>query len=55
VLGLWSMQYGTWLRRIVVAVGFTVVAFVLFAFVLGVPLPAGPVENLLIEIGVINP
>lgn len=53
--GLWSMGYGSWLRRVVVAVAFTILAFVLFAVVLGVPLPAGPIEDLLIDIGLINP
>ncbi len=52
---LWSMGYGTWLRRVIVAVVFTVVAFAMFTLVLGVPLPAGPVENLLIDAGLINP
>ena len=55
VAGLWSMGYGSWLRRVVVAVAFTILAFVLFAVVLGVPLPAGPIEELLIDIGLINP
>jgi putative tricarboxylic transport membrane protein len=54
VAALWAMQYGTWPRRIAVAVGFTIVAFVLFDGVLGVPLPPGPIGNLLIDLGVVS-
>jgi hypothetical protein len=53
--GLWSMDYANWVRRVLVAVGFTLVAFVAFGIVLAVPLPAGPIENVLIDAGVINP
>ena len=55
IAALWSMGYGTWLRRVIVAVVFTLVAFAMFTLVLGVPLPAGPVENLLIDAGLIDP
>jgi putative tricarboxylic transport membrane protein len=55
VAGLWSMDYANWMRRVLVAVGFTVFAFAMFALVLGVPLPVGPLENLLIDTGLINP
>ena len=55
VAGLWSMGYATWVRRVIVAVGFTVFAFAMFELVLGVPLPAGPIEILLIDTGLINP
>ena len=55
VAALWSMDYAGWVRRVIVAVGFTVFAFAMFELVLGVPLPAGPIEVLLIDAGVINP
>ena len=55
VAGLWSMDYANWLRRVVVALGFTLFAFGMFELVLGVPLPAGPIEYLLIDAGLINP
>lgn len=54
VAALWSMGYGTWVRRVVVAVVFTCVAFAVFAVLLGVPLPAGPIEELLIYTGLIT-
>jgi putative tricarboxylic transport membrane protein len=53
--GLWSMDYANWVRRVIVAVGFTVFAFAIFELVLGVPLPPGPIENLFIDAGLINP
>lgn len=53
--GLWLMDYANWVRRAVVAIGFTLFAFAMFALVLGVPLPAGPIENMLINAGLINP
>lgn len=55
VAALWLMDYANWTRRIVVAIGFTIFAFATFELVLGVPLPAGPIENLLIDVGLINP
>jgi putative tricarboxylic transport membrane protein len=55
VAALWSMDYANWTRRIVVAIGFAIFAFATFELVLGVPLPAGPVENMLIDVGLINP
>ena len=55
VAGLWSMDYSTWLRRVLVALGFTLFAFAMFGLGLGVPLPPGPIENLLIDAGMINP
>lgn len=55
VAGLWSLAYGSWLRRIIVALGFTVVAFATFELALGVPLPAGPIEFMLIDLGLIQP
>jgi hypothetical protein len=55
VAGLWSMGYANWMRRAVVAIGFTLFAFAMFALVLGVPLPDGPIENMLIDAGLINP
>jgi putative tricarboxylic transport membrane protein len=54
VAALWSMGYGTWVRRVVVAVVFTCVGFAVFAVLLGVPLPAGPIEELLITTGLIT-
>lgn len=54
-VALWSMDYGSWLRRVVVAVGFTLVAFATFELTLGVPLPAGPIEFMLIDAGLIQP
>jgi putative tricarboxylic transport membrane protein len=53
--GLWSMDYATWVRRVVVAIGFTLFAFGMFELALGVPLPAGPIEFMLIDAGLINP
>lgn len=55
VAALWSMDYANWTRRIVVAIGFNIFAFATFELVLGVPLPAGPIENMLIDVGLINP
>ncbi len=55
VSGLWSMDYANWMRRAVVAIGFTLFAFAMFVLVLGVPLPDGPIENMLIDAGLINP
>jgi putative tricarboxylic transport membrane protein len=55
VAGLWSMGYANWMRRAVVAIGFTLFAFAMFVLVLGVPLPDGPIENMLIDAGLINP
>jgi putative tricarboxylic transport membrane protein len=55
IAGLWSMDYANWVRRVIVSVGFTVFAFAMFELVLGVPLPAGPIEILLIDAGLINP
>jgi putative tricarboxylic transport membrane protein len=54
-VALWSMDYGTWLRRVLVALGFTLVAFATFELTLGVPLPAGPIEFMLIDAGLIQP
>lgn len=54
-VALWSMHYGTWLRRVLVALGFTLVAFATFELTLGVPLPAGPIEFMLIDAGLIQP
>lgn len=51
---LWAMGYGPWVRRVLVAVVFTLIAFGVFALVLRVPLPAGPIESLLIEAGLIT-
>lgn len=55
IAGLWLMEYGNWLRRVLVAVIFTAVAFAVFELTLGVPLPAGPVEFMLIDAGLIEP
>lgn len=55
VAALWSMDYANWVRRVLVAIGFTVFAFAMFELVLGVPLPAGPLEILLIDAGLIEP
>jgi hypothetical protein len=55
VAGLWSMGYANWMRRAIVAIGFTLFAFAMFVLVLGVPLPDGPIENMLIDAGLINP
>jgi putative tricarboxylic transport membrane protein len=55
VVALWSMDYANWVRRVVVALGFTVVAFIAFGIILAVPLPAGPIEIMLIDAGLINP
>jgi putative tricarboxylic transport membrane protein len=55
VAGLWSMDYANWMRRAIVAIGFTLFAFAMFVLVLGVPLPDGPIENMLIDAGLINP
>ncbi|CAN5356750.1 hypothetical protein BH11ACT5_BH11ACT5_12890 [soil metagenome] len=54
VAALWSLHYGTWRSRIIVAVAFTVVAFLVFNVVLGVPLPPGPLGNLLIDLGIVS-
>lgn len=54
-VALWSMDYGSWLRRVLVAIGFTLVAFATFELTLGVPLPAGPIEFMLIDAGLIQP
>jgi putative tricarboxylic transport membrane protein len=55
VAGLWAMGYANWVRRVVVGVVFVVVAFLVFELALGVPLPAGPIEVLLIDAGLIDP
>lgn len=53
--GLWAMGYANWVRRVVVALAFTSVGFVVFEIVLAVPLPAGPIEFMLIDAGLIDP
>jgi putative tricarboxylic transport membrane protein len=51
---LWSLHYRNWLWRGIVGVGFTIFAFVLFGMVLGVPLPNGPLGDLLVDLGLVN-
>ncbi|GFG54138.1 hypothetical protein CQY20_21005 [Mycolicibacterium agri] len=53
--GLWAMGYANWVRRVAVALAFTVVGFLVFELVLAVPLPAGPIEFMLIDAGLIDP
>ena len=46
-LALWSMDYRRPLRLAAVSIGFSVVAYLTFYGVLAVPLPAGPIEQLI--------
>jgi putative tricarboxylic transport membrane protein len=54
VAALWSLGYRNWLWRVIVAVSFTIVSFLLFAVVLGVPLPEGPLGDLLVDLGIVD-
>lgn len=53
-LALWALDYRTWAWRAVVGTAFTVFAFVVFGIVLGVPLPHGPLEDLLLSLGLVS-
>lgn len=54
VAALWSLGYRNWRWRVIVAISFTIVAFLMFAVVLGVPLPPGPIGNILIDLGLVS-
>lgn len=54
VAALWALGYRDWLWRAIVGVSFTVFSFVLFGVVLGVPLPHGVLEDLLLNLGVVQ-
>ncbi len=53
-LALWALGYRTWARRAIVGVAFTVFAFVVFGVVLGVPLPHGLLDGLLLRLGLVS-
>ncbi len=48
---LWAMQYRTVRWRIIIAVAFTLVSFVIFTQALRVPLPSGLLDPLLFALG----
>lgn len=52
--GLWAMKYRNWLWRGIVAILFTLVSFILFNSVLGVPLPQGFLTEVLLDLNVIR-
>ncbi len=51
---LWAMRYRTVLWRVIVAVSFTLVSFVIFTQALRVPLPNGVLDSLLFALGLVS-
>ncbi len=49
-----AMYYRTWRAQAIVAVAFTIVAFVVFGMVLRVPLPHGLLDSLLFSLGLVT-
>jgi hypothetical protein len=54
-LGLWAMDYRSRRGIVVIAVSFTVIAFVVFSTVLHVPVPTGILSDLLVALKLIPP
>jgi putative tricarboxylic transport membrane protein len=52
--GLWLMGERRWVTLAGCAVGYTVITFVLFAMVLPVPLPLGPLNDLFVNMGIVD-
>ena len=53
--GLWALNYRTVWKVALIAVAFTVVAFLLFSTVLSIPVPAGILTDVLVELRIIRP
>jgi hypothetical protein len=53
--GLWALRYRTAWKVALIAVAFTTVAFLLFSSVLSIPVPAGILTDLLVELKIIRP
>lgn len=51
---LTAMRYRSWLGRVVVAVAFSTVGFVVFVVVLSVPVPQGLLSDALLRLGLID-
>jgi hypothetical protein len=54
-LGLWALRYRSPWKVALISVVFTVTAFALFSLVLAIPVPAGLLTDLLVDLGVIRP
>lgn len=52
--GLWALHFRRPLLVVLAAIGYTAVAFLVFNQVLSVPLPLGPLNDLLVELGIVE-
>jgi uncharacterized membrane protein YhfC len=54
VAGLWALNFRRPVLIAAAAVGYTAVAFFVFNQVLSVPLPLGPLNDLLVDLGIVE-
>lgn len=52
--GLWALDFRRPLLIVAAAIGYTTVAFVVFNQILSVPLPLGPLNDLLVQLGIVE-
>jgi putative tricarboxylic transport membrane protein len=52
--GLWALNFRRPILVVLAAVGYTVAAFLVFSQVLSVPLPLGPLNQLLVDLGIVD-
>jgi putative tricarboxylic transport membrane protein len=52
--GLWALDFRRPFLVVAAAVGYTAVAFIVFNQVLSVPLPLGPLNDLLVDLGIVD-